>query len=441
MTIPAPKSGPPRCFISYSHDSEEHKDRVLDLAEYLRENGVDVSIDRYVESKPLRSFPLWMDKEIATSDFVLIVATENYFTRFSNQDRPGIGLGARWEGGIISHTLYEEPGETTKFVPVIFERDDVQFIPMPLRHANRHYVASTEGRTALLRQLHGEPEITPSPIGRNPFRQGGEAGQVADAFDLPHDEDANSESRILELESAMRNADRKSATSIAIEIGDLRAKDELYTGALTAYRRALELVEDPETGRNVALKFQNTFRQMEARFGEHGPIEAVYKWITAVRSNDFDTCWRMIDPKMRLVLAQAWIVANQNRRDVAPFYEDESAADSLSATRSNHSLSKAFRTTQMREFKEAYGEIDPEQWGAAERPRRFGIDLELIILMKNDSEPFMWEPGKKCRSVSFVVRWMLGIWYIASFGEDLLVPGWPPERKPLPWRGVSFRPD
>jgi len=35
----------PKVFISYSHDSEEHKAWVADLARFLISNGIDVVID------------------------------------------------------------------------------------------------------------------------------------------------------------------------------------------------------------------------------------------------------------------------------------------------------------------------------------------------------------------------------------------------------------
>ena len=37
----------PTVFISYSHDSDEHKNWVLQLATRLRSNGVDVILDRW----------------------------------------------------------------------------------------------------------------------------------------------------------------------------------------------------------------------------------------------------------------------------------------------------------------------------------------------------------------------------------------------------------
>ena len=35
-----------KVFISYSHDSAEHRDRVLALSERLRQDGIDTLLDR-----------------------------------------------------------------------------------------------------------------------------------------------------------------------------------------------------------------------------------------------------------------------------------------------------------------------------------------------------------------------------------------------------------
>lgn len=38
---------PVKVFINYTHDSDEHKERILKLAESLRAEGVDVELDQY----------------------------------------------------------------------------------------------------------------------------------------------------------------------------------------------------------------------------------------------------------------------------------------------------------------------------------------------------------------------------------------------------------
>ena len=85
-------------FISYSHDSPEHMDRVLDLANRLRSEGIDAELDRY-EDAPPEGWPRWCDRKIQEAQFVLVVCTETYLRRFEGADQPGQGLGAKWEGG------------------------------------------------------------------------------------------------------------------------------------------------------------------------------------------------------------------------------------------------------------------------------------------------------------------------------------------------------
>lgn len=47
-------------FISYSHDSEEHRDQVLALSERLRKDGLETRLDRYVNGTPAEGWPRWM---------------------------------------------------------------------------------------------------------------------------------------------------------------------------------------------------------------------------------------------------------------------------------------------------------------------------------------------------------------------------------------------
>jgi hypothetical protein len=72
-------SEPPKVLISYSHDSPEHVQHVLELANRLRADG-NCTIDQYVVA-PTEGWPRWMDKQIRDSDFVVMVCTEAYYQR------------------------------------------------------------------------------------------------------------------------------------------------------------------------------------------------------------------------------------------------------------------------------------------------------------------------------------------------------------------------
>ena len=67
-------------FISYSHDSDDLCDKVLELSNYLRDNGIDSNIDQYEECPP-EGWPRWMENQIRTAEFVIVVCTALYLKK------------------------------------------------------------------------------------------------------------------------------------------------------------------------------------------------------------------------------------------------------------------------------------------------------------------------------------------------------------------------
>ena len=101
-----PEAAPPRVFISYSHDSEAHRDRVLELSDRLRCDGIEAMIDQYVQSPP-QGWPAWCETEIDIADFVLMVCTETYLRRVRGKEAPRVGHGVLWEARLIRQDVYD----------------------------------------------------------------------------------------------------------------------------------------------------------------------------------------------------------------------------------------------------------------------------------------------------------------------------------------------
>jgi hypothetical protein len=156
---------PVRVFISYSHDSENHKDRVLNLADRLRSEGIDCHIDQY-EMSPKGGWAQWMDRQIEDADFVLVVCTEKYQSRFSGKDTSSGGLGAKWEGAIITQDIYEAAGSSDKFIPVLFSPSDSQYRPRVLRPVTYYNVSTEDGYEDLYRRLTNQPLIAKPELGK-----------------------------------------------------------------------------------------------------------------------------------------------------------------------------------------------------------------------------------------------------------------------------------
>ena len=124
--------GFPRVFISYSHDSAAHEDRVLAFANRLRGDGIDVVLDQDEVALAI-GWPLWMQKQISNARFVLLVCTPTYLRRTMKEEATGKGLGVSWEAHIIYQELYEAGAVNTRFIPVLLDNTEVHCIPTPFR--------------------------------------------------------------------------------------------------------------------------------------------------------------------------------------------------------------------------------------------------------------------------------------------------------------------
>ena len=156
----------PRVFLSYSHDSDKHADRVLALADALCDGGIDVILDRYVHPAPAEGWPRWMERNLDAADFVLMVCTATYRRRVRGEEEPGQGTGVRWEGTLIYNRIaYGAPGGI-RFIPILLPGAESTHIPDPVRGNNHYRIATFDltdpGYEALYRHLTGQP-ATPRP--------------------------------------------------------------------------------------------------------------------------------------------------------------------------------------------------------------------------------------------------------------------------------------
>lgn len=101
----------PSAFVSYSWDSERHKEWVCALATRLRLDGVDVTLDKW-DTAPGDQIPAFMEKAIRDNDFVIVVCTERYKQR-SDARQGGVG----YEGDIMTAEVVANRNRR-KFIPV-----------------------------------------------------------------------------------------------------------------------------------------------------------------------------------------------------------------------------------------------------------------------------------------------------------------------------------
>ena len=155
----------PKAFISYSHDSQEHKKWVLDFATRLRNNGVDAILDQW-DLKPGDDLPHFMERGLASADRVLMVCTERYVEK-ANSGAGGVG----YEKMIVTADLLKTI-DSNKVVPLI-RQNGGHVVPTFLRsklfldfsRLDQFEFSFDE----LIRTLHDSPLFEKPPVANNPF--------------------------------------------------------------------------------------------------------------------------------------------------------------------------------------------------------------------------------------------------------------------------------
>jgi tetratricopeptide (TPR) repeat protein len=157
----------PTVFISYSHDSSEHAERVRGLGASLARDGFECRIDAYKETD--EDWPTWMSHQLVEADFVLCVVTEIYERRFRDNELPDAGLGVGWEAGLIRRLLYGKKLRNDRIFPIVFARADRDRIPLELQGYDFFILDGPDGYEALLRKLqkrplHAAPDVGVGPV-------------------------------------------------------------------------------------------------------------------------------------------------------------------------------------------------------------------------------------------------------------------------------------
>lgn len=151
-------------FISYSHDSDDLCDKVLELSNWLRSKGIDAIIDQYEES-PAEGWPRWTEIQIRDAEYVLVVCTDFYQKKATLQVADAVGLGTKWETTIIEGALYETGAVTNKFIPVVFSNADVQCILAPLKGQTYYNLEYEHKKEDLKNRLLGIKKNKKPPLG------------------------------------------------------------------------------------------------------------------------------------------------------------------------------------------------------------------------------------------------------------------------------------
>ncbi len=151
--------------ISYTWDDELHKEWVLNLANKLRDNGIETLLDRY-HLRPGSDKNKFMEDMIAKSDRALVILTPNYKNKADNR----IG-GAGYEYSLITSEVFKKQ-ESSKFIPVLRKGSIEESSPRTLESKIAIFMREEdnfeEQLEELCREIHNEPKIKIPKVGPKP---------------------------------------------------------------------------------------------------------------------------------------------------------------------------------------------------------------------------------------------------------------------------------
>ena len=121
---------PPRVYISYARDSDEHVEWVIRLARRLRSDGVDAVLDVWA-LRPGMMLRDWVCKEIDAADAVLVIVTQRYIMQYAVE-----GSGVELDVLRMEYAS-SVSADTNLIVPIV--RADVDYpLDLPYSIAGRY---------------------------------------------------------------------------------------------------------------------------------------------------------------------------------------------------------------------------------------------------------------------------------------------------------------
>ena len=109
-----------------------------------------------------------MGRQLDEADFTLCVCTEKYRVSFEGSDGGSGGRGVNWEGQTVSQCIYDNRGDNSRFIPVVFGglgRGNI--IPRALKPYT--FFVLNQQYDELYRLLTNQPAVLPEP--RGPVRE------------------------------------------------------------------------------------------------------------------------------------------------------------------------------------------------------------------------------------------------------------------------------
>ena len=221
----------PIVFISYSWDSEEHKEWVLRFAsDLINKYGIDIILDQF-ELSAGRELTHFMESSIEKSDKVLLILTPTY--KIKSEERKG---GVGYETSMISQEIFESPINEVKFIPILRRGTFMNSAPKYIKSKVYHPMLDDErymfDLNDLARIVYDKPKIEKP-----------EFGDIPDFSSQDHDPIIEMSKKLIDEEGINRELDQiiNSSEGVRIASQDIRTMYQSLKERTEVYKDNTEL--------------------------------------------------------------------------------------------------------------------------------------------------------------------------------------------------------
>ena len=156
--------------------------------------------------------------------------------------------------------------------------------------------------------------------------------------------------------------------------------------------------------------------------------QSATRWVKAVIDDgDLLAAWPLTDPVLRLVLAQDWVWTHRHQPTIGHDRSWDELARGLAAVPPHEELWDAFSQELVNRWRKIWPGFTSSAWVPWDQPEVIALDLEMVTFLESDGgAPVRFEPGRSALARRFALRHTDDGWLVASVGDQMFVPGWPP---------------
>jgi hypothetical protein len=170
---------------------------------------------------------------------------------------------------------------------------------------------------------------------------------------------------------------------------------------------------------------QQSPEELKAHFAQGSPAVAAMDWVNEFLSNGLAAVWARTDPDLRLAITQSFVVTNQAHPEITGQDRDLLAARIVRADPSDTWVEGVLDHLDGEFRKGMPAWFLRRRCGVPAQPGPVTPGYELILFLETNGGMLQMDQSGWMRAQKLLMHHTPGGWLVASFDEEIPMPGWP----------------